>query len=187
MTVRELMFFAAGLIAVPVLLLAVRAVSLGQFRGKLASKARFTGYNFTEHVRESLAAARKHAGDFKHELVDTEHLLLGMLEVDCVAVSVLRNLGIDVDKLRAETIAGMKPARDLFSGADIPYAPRAKRVLEQSMDAARELNHNYVGSEHLLLGLIRVNEGVAAKVLANAGVTPANALVHARGSRNVIE
>lgn len=190
LTLRDIEFFAAGLIAVPILLLAVRGVSFRQFR-RLAGAGGFGGraggFNFTQRVRESLAAAREHAADLGHEFVDTEHILLGVLETDGVAVSVLRNLGIDVDKFRAGVIAGLKPGGDFLSGPDLPYTSRAKRVLEQSMDAARELKHNYVGSEHLLLGLISVNDGVAAKVLASAGVTRANALVQTQGNRRVVE
>ncbi|MFI5230683.1 MAG: Clp protease N-terminal domain-containing protein, partial [Gemmatimonadales bacterium] len=129
------------------------------------------GYNFTERVRKVLSMAREEAGRLHHEYVGTEHLLLGMLrEGEGVGVTVLQNAGIDVDRLASKLEASVKHGETARSAPDLPYTSRAKKVLELAMDEARGLNHSYVGTEHLLLGLVREGDGVAAKVLSSLNV-----------------
>ena len=130
------------------------------------------GYNFTDRVRKVLQMAREEAARLHHEYVGTEHILLGLIrEGEGVAAAVLTNLNVDLDEIQQkieETVKkGKAPAA---SGPDLPYTSRAKKVLELAMSEARELNHSYVGTEHLLLGLMREEKGIAAQVLTDAGV-----------------
>jgi len=131
------------------------------------------GYNFTERVRKVLAMAREEAARLHHEYVGTEHILLGLIrEGEGVAAAVLQNLNVDLDEIQQkieETVKKGKAAQ--ATGPDLPYTSRAKKVLELAMGEARELNHSYVGTEHLLLGLLREEKGIAAQVLTEAGVT----------------
>src|SRR5712672_731013 len=130
------------------------------------------GYNFTERVRKVLAMAREEAARLHHEYVGTEHILLGLIrEGEGVAAAVLQNLSVDLDEIQQkieETVKKGKAAA--ATGPDLPYTSRAKKVLELAMSEARELNHSYVGTEHLLLGLLREEKGIAAQVLTDAGV-----------------
>ena len=131
------------------------------------------GYNFTDRVRKVLQMAREEASRLHHEYVGTEHILLGLIrEGEGVAAAVLTNLNVDLDDVQQkieETVKkGKAPAPD---GPDLPYTTRAKKVLELAMSEARELNHSYVGTEHLLLGLLREEKGIAAQVLSDAGVS----------------
>src|SRR5829696_5638182 len=130
------------------------------------------GYNFTERVRKVLAMAREEAARLHHEYVGTEHILLGLIrEGEGVAAAVLQNLSVDLDDIQQkieETVKKGKAAQT--TGPDLPYTSRAKKVLELAMSEARELNHSYVGTEHLLLGLLREEKGIAAQVLTDAGV-----------------
>src|SRR6187397_895586 len=130
------------------------------------------GYNFTERVRKVLAMAREEAARLHHEYVGTEHILLGLIrEGEGVAAAVLQNLSVDLDDIQQkieETVKKGKAAA--ATGPDLPYTSRAKKVLELAMTEARELNHSYVGTEHLLLGLLREEKGIAAQVLTDAGV-----------------
>ena len=131
------------------------------------------GYNFTERVRKVLALAREEALRLRHEYVGTEHLLLGLIgEGKGVAAAVLENLSADPDLLREKVEATVKRgSKKAQTGPDLPYAARAKKVLELAMGEARDLNHGYVGSEHLLLGLLLEAQGIAAQVLRDAGLT----------------
>jgi ATP-dependent Clp protease ATP-binding subunit ClpA len=131
------------------------------------------GYNFTERVRKTLAMAREEAAKLRHEYVGTEHILLGLIaEGEGVAATVLQNLGVDLDDLRFKIETTVKRgSTGARTGPDLPYTSRAKKVLELSMSAARALDHPYVGTEHLLLGLLREQRGIAAQVLNDAGVT----------------
>src|SRR5213592_4063372 len=123
------------------------------------------GYNFTDRVRKVLQMAREEAARLHHEYVGTEHILLGLIrEGEGVAAAVLTNLNVDLE----ETVKKGKAAA--AAGPDLPYTSRAKKVLELAMSEARELNHSYVGTEHLLLGLLREEKGIAAQVLTDAGV-----------------
>src|SRR3569623_1312501 len=130
------------------------------------------GYNFTERVRKVLAMAREEAARLHHEYVGTEHILLGLIrEGEGVAAAVLQNLSVDLDENHQkieETVKKGKAAQT--TGPDLPYTSRAKKVLELAMSEARELNHSYVGTEHLLLGLLREEKGSAAQVLTDTGV-----------------
>ncbi|MBI3791985.1 MAG: ATP-dependent Clp protease ATP-binding subunit [Gemmatimonadetes bacterium] len=131
------------------------------------------GYNFTERVRKVLAMAREEAARLHHEYVGTEHILLGLIrEGEGVAAAVLQNLNVDLEEITAkieETVKKGKAAQT--TGPDLPYTSRAKKVLELAMAEARELTHSYVGTEHLLLGLLREEKGIAAQVLTDAQVT----------------
>ncbi len=131
------------------------------------------GYNFTDRVRKVLQMAREEAARLHHEYVGTEHILLGLIrEGEGVAAAVLTNLGVDLDDVQQkieETVKKGKAAA--ATGPELPYTSRAKKVLELAMMEARELSHSYVGTEHLLLGLLREEKGIAAQVLTDAGVT----------------
>jgi len=130
------------------------------------------GYNFTDRVRKVLQMAREEAARLHHEYVGTEHILLGLIrEGEGVAAAVLTNLNVDLEEIQQkieETVKKGKAAA--AAGPDLPYTSRAKKVLELAMTEARELNHSYVGTEHLLLGLLREEKGIAAQVLTDAGV-----------------
>lgn len=130
------------------------------------------GYNFTERVRKTLAMAREEAVALHHEYVGTEHLLLGILrEGNGVASTVLDNLHVDDTALRGIVLRMTKAGdRSRNVGPDLPYASRAKHVLEKAMEEARTLNHSYVGTEHLLLGLLREGQGLGAAALGEVGV-----------------
>src|SRR3989475_7925327 len=131
------------------------------------------GYNFTDRVRKVLQMAREEAARLHHEYVGTEHILLGLIrEGEGVAAAVLTNLNVDLEEIQQkieETVKKGKAAA--AAGAELPYTSRAKLVLELAMSEARELNHAYVGTEHLLLGLLREEKAVAVRVLVAAGVT----------------
>src|SRR3990170_4209158 len=131
------------------------------------------GYNFTDRVRKVLQMAREEAARLHHEYVGTEHILLGLIrEGEGVAAAVLTNLNVDLEDIQQkieETVRRGKAAA--AAGPDLPYTSRAKKVLELAMTEARELNHSYVGTEHLLVGLLREEKGIAAQVLTDAGVT----------------
>jgi carboxymethylenebutenolidase len=130
------------------------------------------GYNFTERVRKALAMAREESARLHHEYTGTEHLLLGLIrEGEGVAITVIQNLGIDPDALREQVELTIQAGRSRVIGPDLPYTSRAKKALELSMSEAREMGHSYVGTEHLLLGLVREEKGIAAQLLIAAGVT----------------
>src|SRR6201991_1995823 len=130
------------------------------------------GYNFTERVRKVLAMAREEAARLQHEYVGTEHILLGLIrEGEGVAATVLQNLSVELDDIQQKIEETVKKGKaGQTTGPDLPYTSRAKKVLELAMSEARELNHSYVGTEHLLLGLLREEKGIAAQVLTDAGV-----------------
>ena len=130
------------------------------------------GYNFTERVRKVLQMAREEAQRLHHEYVGTEHVLLGLIrEGEGVAAAVLQNLNVDLDEVQQKIEETVKKGKAVqATGPDLPYTSRAKKVLELAMSEARELNHSYVGTEHLLLGLLREEKGIAAQVLTEAGV-----------------
>jgi ATP-dependent Clp protease ATP-binding subunit ClpC len=130
------------------------------------------GYNFTERVRKVLAMAREEAARLHHEYVGTEHILLGLIrEGEGVAATVLQNLSVELDEIQQKIEETVKKGKSqATTGPDLPYTSRAKKVLELAMSEARELSHSYVGTEHLLLGLLREEKGIAAQVLTDAGV-----------------
>src|SRR5215212_2176544 len=131
------------------------------------------GYNFTERVRKVLAMAREEAARLHHEYVGTEHILLGLIrEGEGVAATVLQNLSVELDDIQDKIEVTVKKGKaGQTTGPDLPYTSRAKKVLELAMSQARELNHSYVGTEHLLLGLLREEKGIAAQVLVASGLT----------------
>jgi ATP-dependent Clp protease ATP-binding subunit ClpC len=130
------------------------------------------GYNFTDRVRKVLQMAREEAARLHHEYVGTEHILLGLIrEGEGVAAAVLANLSVDLEEIQQKIEDTVKKGKAAgVGGQDLPYTSRAKKVLELAMSEARELNHSYVGTEHLLLGLLREEKGIAAQVLTDAGV-----------------
>jgi ATP-dependent Clp protease ATP-binding subunit ClpC len=130
------------------------------------------GYNFTDRVRKVLQMAREEAARLHHEYVGTEHILLGLIrEGEGVAAAVLTNLNVDLDEIQQKIEETVKKGKaPTAAGPDLPYTSRAKKVLELAMSEARELNHSYVGTEHLLLGLLREEKGIAAQVLTDASV-----------------
>jgi ATP-dependent Clp protease ATP-binding subunit ClpC len=126
---------------------------------------------FTERVRRVIYLARDEANRLQNDYIGTEHLLLGIVrEGEGIAARVLRKLDIDLEQIQQVIENMVKPTGGTLTLGEIPLTPRAKRVLELSIEEARLLNHNYVGTEHLLLGLIREGEGVAARILLELGV-----------------
>src|SRR5438067_6983894 len=125
---------------------------------------------FTERARKVLSLAQEEAQRFQHNYIGTEHLLLGLVrEGEGVAAKVLSNLGVELNKVRSavEFIIGRG---DRIVLGEIALTPRAKKVIELAVDEARRMNHHYIGTEHLLLGLVREGEGIAAGVLESLGV-----------------
>ena len=128
-------------------------------------------YNFTDRVRKVLAMAREEAVRLQHDYVGTEHILLGLIrEGEGVAAEVLRNLAADLDDLLRLVEENIRAGKATTPIGELPYTTRAKKVLEYAMAESRELNHSYVGTEHLLLGLLREERGLAAKVLGELGI-----------------
>ena len=126
---------------------------------------------FTDRARKVIQLANQEAQRFNHDSVGTEHILLGIIkEGSGVAANVLRNLNVDLKKIRLEVEKIVPEGSNTAIMGKLPYTPRAKRVIELAGEEARHLGHNYVGTEHLLLGLIRESEGVAARVLLNLGL-----------------
>jgi ATP-dependent Clp protease ATP-binding subunit ClpC len=125
---------------------------------------------FTERARKVVFYAQEEAQRFGEGYVSTEHLLLGLVrESDSVAARVLEKLGVSLNKIRAE-VEKQLPRGDARASQDMTLTPRAKRVIDLAYDEARNLNNNYIGTEHLLLGLIREGDGLAGRVLAKLGV-----------------
>jgi ATP-dependent Clp protease ATP-binding subunit ClpC len=125
---------------------------------------------FTERAQKVLALSQEEAIRLRHNNIGTEHILLGLVrEGEGIAAKALFGLGLSPDKIQSEVENLIGKGQD--SGQNIHYTPRAKKVIELSMDEARKLGHSYVGTEHILLGLIREGEGVAARVLNNLGVS----------------
>ncbi|MSR30185.1 MAG: ATP-dependent Clp protease ATP-binding subunit [Gemmataceae bacterium] len=126
---------------------------------------------FTDRARKVMQLANQEAQRFNHEYIGTEHILLGLVkEGSGVAANVLKNLDIDLRKIRLEVEKIVQSGPDIVTMGKLPQTPRAKKVIDYSIEEARNLNHNYVGTEHLLLGLLREQEGVAAQVLMNLGL-----------------
>jgi ATP-dependent Clp protease ATP-binding subunit ClpC len=126
---------------------------------------------FTDRARKVMALANQEAQRFNHEYIGTEHILLGLVkEGSGVGANVLKNLEVDLRKVRLEVEKLVKSGPDMVTMGKLPQTPRAKKVIEYAIEEARNLNHNYVGTEHLLLGLLREHEGVAAQVLMNLGL-----------------
>jgi ATP-dependent Clp protease ATP-binding subunit ClpC len=128
-------------------------------------------FRFSDRARKALELADQEARRFQHEYIGTEHLLLGLLQAGPgVGVSALTNLNVDLDRLRHQVEVIMQPGPGTSPRDPLPMTPRSKKALEFAMDEARRLKQEYVGTEHLLLGLRMEQEGVAAAILANFGV-----------------
>jgi ATP-dependent Clp protease ATP-binding subunit ClpC len=120
---------------------------------------------FTERARQVVVLAQEEARILKHNYIGTEHILLGLLrEEEGLAARVLESLDITVERVRAQVVRIVGSGEEVTSG-QIPFTPRAKKVLELALREALSLGHNYIGTEHILLGLVRENEGVAARIL----------------------
>jgi ATP-dependent Clp protease ATP-binding subunit ClpC len=125
----------------------------------------------TDRARKVMALANQEAQRFNHEYIGTEHILLGLVkEGSGVGANVLKNLDVDLRKVRLEVEKLVKSGPEMVTMGKLPQTPRAKKVIEYAIEEARNLNHNYVGTEHLLLGLLREHDGVAAQVLMNLGL-----------------
>src|SRR5512141_503297 len=125
--------------------------------------------NFTPRAQQVLALARKEADRFNHNFVGTEHLLLGLIKLgQGVAVNVLQKMNLETVRMQVEKEVGTGPDQKMIG--NIPYTPRVKKVLALAAKEAKALNHTYVGTEHILLGLLREGDGVAARVLKNLDV-----------------
>ena len=121
---------------------------------------------FTERAKHVVGMAREEATRLGSEYVRTEHILLGLCkEPDGIAAKALENLGVDIDQLAAEIESQVQPGNAMIASDEISFTPRAKKVLELAVDEARRFNHSYIGTEHILLGLLKEGEGIAAKVL----------------------
>ena len=126
---------------------------------------------FTERARKVIQLANQEASRFNHEYVGTEHILLGLIkESNGVAANVLKSMGVELRKIRLEIEKLVRPGPDLVQMGRIPPTPRVKKVLEYALEEAEKLNHNYVGTEHILLGLLREQDRIAAQVLMNFGL-----------------
>jgi len=126
---------------------------------------------FTERARKVIILAKEEAKRFNHDYIGTEHILLGLIrEGEGVAAVVLQKLGLNLQQIRMEIEKIVKPGPPTVVSGDIPFTPTAKKVIELSSEEARSLGHNYIGTEHILLGLIREGEGVASQVLVNLGL-----------------
>jgi ATP-dependent Clp protease ATP-binding subunit ClpC len=127
---------------------------------------------FTDRARKVMALANQEAERFNHEYVGTEHMLLGLIkEGSGVGANALKTLDVDLRKARLEVEKLIKVGPDRVATGKLPQTPRSKRVIEHAIEESQMLGHNYVGTEHLLLGLIRERDGVAARVLMNMGLT----------------
>src|SRR5918992_2949705 len=128
-------------------------------------------YNFTDRVRKVLAMAREEAIRLQHDYVGTEHILLGLIrEGEGVAAAVLMNLNVDLEQIHERVEESVRKGKATIALGELPYTSRAKKVLEFAMAEARDLHHSYVGTEHVLLGLLREEKGIGAQVLMGAGL-----------------
>jgi hypothetical protein len=126
---------------------------------------------FTDRAKKVMYLSRQQALRLHHDHIGTEHILLGLIqEGSGVAANVLKSLGVDFERLRLEVGAYVKAGRQVVTMSQLPFTPRAKVVLELAMEEASRLSHNYIGSEHLLLGLIKEQKGIAARALTSHGV-----------------
>jgi ATPases with chaperone activity, ATP-binding subunit len=127
---------------------------------------------FTERARKVIILAKEEARRFNHDYIGTEHILLGLIREGegVAAAGNCRKLGMNLETIRMEVEKLVQPGPATQVLGDIPFTPRSKKTLELSAEEARALGHNYIGTEHLLLGLIREGEGVAAQVLINLGL-----------------
>jgi ATP-dependent Clp protease ATP-binding subunit ClpC len=126
---------------------------------------------FTDTARNAMQLANKAAQRYRHEYIGTEHILLGVVEEGSgLAMTILKKFDVDPQTIGSEVEKIVLSGPDMVTMGNLPQTPRAKKVITYAMEEARNLNHNYIGTEHLLLGLIREHEGVAGQVLYNLGV-----------------
>lgn len=133
---------------------------------------------FTDRARKVMAIANKQAQQFDHKYIGTEHIFLGLVkEGGGTGAVVLRNLGVDIEKMlpEVEEFFKSKGGKDAVAEGRIQQTENARKVIEYAIEEARNLNHDYIGTEHILLGLLRVSEGIASQVLVNLGVSIENA------------
>jgi ATP-dependent Clp protease ATP-binding subunit ClpC len=125
---------------------------------------------FTERARRVIILAREEAGRFRHDFVGTEHVLLGLIrDGEGIATAVLQRLGLRLENVKAEVERALAGFPKTLTFGEVPFTPQAKRVLELSIEEARQLGHNYIGTEHLLLGLMKEGQSIAAKILESLG------------------
>src|SRR6185369_8673668 len=125
---------------------------------------------FTERARRVIILAREEAGRFRHDFVGTEHILLGLIrDGEGIATAVLQRLGLRLETVKAEVERALAGFPKTLTFGEVPFTPQAKRVLELSIEEARQLGHNYIGTEHLLLGLMKEGQSIAAKILESLG------------------
>jgi len=161
----RLLVFLVGVIGI------VRLIDALAERRRMPGMDRDRFDKFTERARKVLRLAQEEAQRLQHNYIGTEHLLLGLIrEGDGVAAKVLSNLGVDLDKVRSSVESILGRGNRVVTG-EIGLTPRAKKVIELAVDEARHLHHNYIGTEHLLLGLVREGHGIGAGVLENLGVS----------------
>ena len=127
---------------------------------------------FTDRARKVMATANKQVQRFNHKYIGTEHILLGLVMEGGTGADVLKNLGVDIEKMlpEVEQLFKLKGGQDAMAEGKIPQTQNAINVIEFAIEEARNLNNDYIGTEHILLGLLRVSEGIAAQVLVNLGV-----------------
>jgi len=126
---------------------------------------------FSEHVRKVVALANQEAQRLNHEFIGTEHILLELIKESAgIGAYALKNLGIDLEKLRAEMEKMLEPGQDVFDAGKLPQTHHSKQVIEMAIEECRSLKHKYVGTGHILLGLLRVKESVAGQLLINIGL-----------------
>lgn len=127
---------------------------------------------FDDRARKLLALANQQAQRFNHEYIGTEHIMLGLIrEGSGVGINVLRKLNIDPRKIRLKLEEIIQPGPEMITMGKLPQTPQAKKVIEYAIEESRGMDHNYVGSEHLLLGLIRENNSATFQIMADMGVT----------------
>ncbi len=128
---------------------------------------------FTDKARKVMAIANEQVQQFNHQYIGTEHIFLGLVKEGGTGTAVLKNLGVDIDKMlpEVEELFKLKGGADTVAEGKIPQTQNAIKVIEYAIEEARKLNHDYIGTEHILLGLLRVSEGIASQVLANLGVS----------------
>ena len=132
-------------------------------------------HGFTPRTQQALAMARLESERLGHHFIGTEHLVLGLIRLgQGVAVNVLTKMRVDLNNLRAEVESQLASSGDRVMDVRIPYTPRVKRVLELADKERRVINHTYVGTEHILLALIREGEGVAGRILKGLGLNSEN-------------
>ncbi len=128
---------------------------------------------FTDKARKVMAISNEQCQQFNHQYIGTEHIFLGLVKEGGTGAEVLKNLGVDKEKMlpEVEQLFKLKGGQDIVAEGKIQQTQNAIKVIEYAIEEARNLNHGYIGTEHILLGLLRVSEGIASQVLVNLGVS----------------